>query len=161
MSSYIKIGQTNQKTYWDKKVTWGKRYYYKIIAVNENGEEGEAGKKTYKNLKRKQGLVGVVNYHAMGQIIFGRCSRRSIAKDTRKMYQIAKRLTGYRSSAGYKAATPASGGGYRDYVMDHVKVASITIEMGTTSAPCSYWEYNSAFAKNRAVVIKIANALKN
>lgn len=335
-SSYQKIGQTNQKTYQDKKVTWGKRYYYKIIAVNENGESGQAGKKTYypsqvvkvsgqkysysqmsrdmkkladmysdyctvssigksvqgreiydiaignpkakksmlvvctlhareyicsvvamrqvedylrhyegkisgvkpkkvlnqmqihyiimanpdgvmrsqtkyarwksnargvdlnrnfpahpfkaggkrgregysgskafsepeskalakctTNLKRKQGLVGVINYHAMGQIIFGRCSHRSIAKDTSKMYQIAKSLTGYSSSSGYRAATPVSGGGYRDYVMDHVRVASITIEMGTTSAPCSYWEYNSAFAKNRAVVIKIANALKN
>lgn len=335
-SSYKKIGQTNTITYKDKKVIWGKRYNYKIIAVNENGESGEAGKKAYYptqavkvsgqkysysqmardmkelanqysdyctvtsigksvqgrniydiaignpkakksllvvctlhareyicsvvamrqveyylrhyegkisgvrpkkvlnqmqihyiimpnpdgvmrsqtkyarwksnargvdlnrnfpahpfkvggkkgregysgsrvlsepesravvnctiRLKQKQGLTGVINYHAMGQIIFGNCSHRSIAKNTRKMYQIAKGLTGYSSSAGYHSSIPSSGGSYREYVMDYMKVASITIEMGTTSAPCSYWEYNSAFAKNKAVVIKIANALKN
>lgn len=113
-----------------------------------------------KKLKRKQALVGVVNYHAMGQIVFGSCKSKAVSKDTSRMYNIARSLTGYSSSAGYKAATPPSGGGYREYVMYYVKAPSITIEMGTTTAPCSYWDYASAYRKNQYVVLKIANALK-
>ena len=113
-----------------------------------------------KKLKGKQALAGVINYHAMGQIIFGSCKSKTVSGNTSRMYNIARSLTGYSSSAGYKAATPPRGGEYREYVMYYVKAPSITIEMGTTTAPCSYWDYASAYRKNQYVVLKIANALK-
>lgn len=113
-----------------------------------------------KRLKKEQQLVGVLNYHAMGRIIFGDCSDNSIKKDTQKMYTIAKKLTGYRSAAGYYDGTPSHGGSYREYVMDKLDLPSITIEMGTTTAPCAFWEYSTEYQKNRYVPLKIANALK-
>jgi g-D-glutamyl-meso-diaminopimelate peptidase len=113
-----------------------------------------------KKLIKKQKLLGNINYHAMGQIIFGDCSRKSLATDTRLMYNIARRLTGYRSSAGYQGATTPSGGQYREYVMYQLGVPSITIEMGRSTAPCPFWEYSSAYRQNRDVVFSIANALK-
>lgn len=113
-----------------------------------------------KQLKKQQNLVGVLNYHAMGRIIFGDCSDDSIKKDTQKMYSIAKKLTGYRSAAGYYDGTPSHGGSYREYVMDKLGLPSITIEMGTTTAPCAFWEYSTEYQKNRYVPLMIANALK-
>lgn len=113
-----------------------------------------------KKLKKEQKLVGVVNYHAMGQIIFGSCKSNALSKDTKTMYDIARRLTGYASAAGYKNTSPENGGQYRDYVMYGLGLPSITIEMGTTAAPCAFWEYDTAFRKNQAVVLTIANALK-
>jgi hypothetical protein len=114
-----------------------------------------------KKLIQSQKLLGNINYHAMGQIIFGDCSEKSLATDTELMYNIAKRLTGYRSSTGYQASTPASGGQYREYVMYQLGVPSITIEMGRSTAPCPFWEYSSAYRQNRDVVFSIANALKD
>lgn len=137
----------------------------------KKGQEGYSGPRAFsepesqaladytKKLKKEQGLAGILNYHAMGQIVFGKCDSKALAKDTKTMYDIAKKLTGYRSSAGYQAATPPSGGGYRDYVMYNLGIPSITIEMGSTTAPCAYREYSSAFQKNRYVVLKIAEAL--
>jgi hypothetical protein len=113
-----------------------------------------------KKLIQKQNLLGVINYHAMGQIIFGNCSKKSLATDTGIMYRTAKRLTGYRSSAGYQASTSPSGGQYREYVMYQLGVPSITIEMGRSTAPCPFWEYSSAYGQNRDVVFAIATALK-
>lgn len=75
------------------------------------------------------------------------------------MYLIARKLTGYRSAGGYSSGTRSSGGSYREYVMDLLGLPSITIEVGSTIAPCSYWEYDSIFRKNKLVVLKIADAL--
>lgn len=112
-----------------------------------------------KELKKNQHLLGVINYHAMGQIVFGDCTGKTIRKDTQTMYCIARELTGYRNAGGYSSGKESGGGQYREYVMDLLNLPSITIEMGSTSAPCVYWEYASAFRKNKLVVLKIAEAL--
>lgn len=52
------------------------------------------------------------------------------------------------------------GGQYREYVMDLLNKPSITIEIGSSVAPCPYWQYEIEFQKNRYVVVRIANALK-
>lgn len=143
----------------------------KFVVGGKKGAEGYSGKKALsepeskaiaaftQNLKKNQNLVGVVNYHAMGQIVFGDCSAKKIKKATTTMYQIARELTGYRDAGGYGSKTASSGGQYREYVMDLLELPSITIEIGYTSAPCSFWEYESAFRKNKLVVLKIAEAL--
>lgn len=143
----------------------------KFVVGGKKGSEGYSGKKALsepeskavaaltKDLKKKQNLVGVVNYHAMGQIVFGDCSISKIKKATTTMYQIARALTGYRDAGGYSSGKASSGGQYREYVMDILGLPSITLEIGATSAPCSYWEYESAFQKNKLVVLKIAEAL--
>lgn len=143
----------------------------KFIVKGRRGSEGYSGLKALsepesqavasltKNLKKKQNLLGVVNYHAMGQIVFGDCADAKIKKDTQLMYNIARQLTGYSDAGSYSAPKAVADGSYREYVMYLLGVPSITLEVGCTSAPCSYWEYESAFQKNKMVVLKIANAL--
>lgn len=144
----------------------------KFVVSGKPGASGYTGKKALsepeskaiaaltKELKKNRKLLGVVNYHAMGQIVFGDCADVKLKKDTQKMYQIARRLTGYYDAGGYSSgkSSPA-GGSYREYVMDLLKLPSITIEVGKTYAPCAYSEYASAFRKNKLVVLKIAEAL--
>lgn len=138
--------------------TKGREGYSGRYALSE--PESKAIAKLTKKLIKKQNLVGNVNYHAMGQIVFGSCSSRKIAKGTKTMYQIARTLTGYSSAAGYQSGTSSSGGQYREYVMYQLGVPSITIEMGRTTAPCTFGDYSNAFQKNKDVVFSIARALR-
>lgn len=143
----------------------------KFVVVGKKGSEGYSGKKALsepetkaitaltQNLKNDQNLLGVINYHAMGQIVFGDCSNKNIKIETQTMYKIARDLTGYKDAGGYSSGKSSGGGSYREYVMDMLKIPSITLEVGRTIAPCSYSEYNSAFNKNKLVVLKIADAL--
>lgn len=134
------------------------------------GAEGYSGKKALsepesraiaeltQSLKETQNLCGVVNYHAMGRIIYGACSDSKLKKDTNTMYQIARKNTGY--AKAYEGGGSSSGGQYREYVMDLLRLPSITIEVGTSVAPCPYSQYETEFQKNKYVVIQIANALQ-
>ena len=142
----------------------------KFVAGGKPGAQGYSGKKalsepeTYavakctKELIRKQNLTGVVNYHAMGRIIFGDCTKKSILKDTKTMYNIAKKETGYQKA--YDGGGSSWGGQYREYVMYMLNVPSITIEIGSSAAPCPLWQYETEFQKNKHVVLKIAKSLK-
>lgn len=142
----------------------------KFVSGGTKGAEGYSGKKALSEpesravaaltvkLKTKQKLQGVINYHAMGRIIFGSCSSKKIAKDTKTMYQIAKRETNY-IAAPESSKTKSPGGQYWEYVMYLLGIPSITIEVGKTWAPCSYYEYKTEFLKNKNVVLKITKAI--
>lgn len=141
----------------------------KFNVGGKKGAEGYSGPKALsepetvavanltKKLKKEKKLCGVINYHAMGNIIYGSCESRKISKDTKTMYRIAKAETGYKRAISSNSTSP--GGQYRDYVMYMLNLPSITIEVGSTSAPCSYWQYEPEFQKNKLVVLKIAKAL--
>ena len=145
----------------------------KFVSGGKKGAEGYSGKKALSEpesravanltlkLKQNQKLQGVVNYHAMGRIIYGSCSSKKLYKDTKMMYDIAKKETGYiaapESSKSSGKASP--GGQYREYVMYMLGIPSITIEVGKTWAPCSFYEYKTEFQKNKNVVLKIADAI--
>ncbi len=142
----------------------------KFVSGGTKGAEGYSGKKALSEpesraiavltvkLKTKQKLQGVINYHAMGRIIYGSCSSKKIAKDTKTMYQIAKRETNY-IAAPESSKTKSPGGQYREYVMYLLGIPSITIEVGKTWAPCFYYEYKTDFLKNKNVVLKITKAI--
>lgn len=142
----------------------------KFVSGGTKGAEGYSGKKALSEpesravaaltvkLKTKQKLQGVINYHAMGRIIYGSCSSKKIAKDTKTMYQIAKRETNY-IAAPESSKTKSPGGQYREYVMYLLGIPSITIEVGKTWAPCFYYEYKTEFLKNKNVVLKITKAI--
>lgn len=142
----------------------------KFVSGGTKGAEGYSGKKALSEpesraiavltvkLKTKQKLQGVINYHAMGRIIYGSCSSKKIAKDTKTMYQIAKKETNY-IAAPESSKTKSPGGQYREYVMYLLGIPSITIEVGKTWAPCSYYEYKTEFLKNKNVVLKITKAI--
>jgi hypothetical protein len=142
-----------------------------FIPGGKKGEQGYSGPKALsepesyavatltRQLMKQQNLQGVVNYHAMGRIIYGDCTKGSLKKDTYKMYNIAKKITGY-SKAPDGGSGKSWGGQYREYVMDLLNKPSITIEIGSSVAPCPHWQYEIEFQKNRYVVVRIANALK-
>ena len=142
-----------------------------FIPGGKKGEQGYSGPKALsepesyavatltRQLIKQQNLQGVVNYHAMGRIIYGDCTKGSLKKDTYKMYDIAKKITGY-SKAPDSGSGRSWGGQYREYVMDLLNKPSITIEIGSSVAPCPHWQYEIEFQKNRYVVVRIANALK-
>lgn len=141
----------------------------KFVVGGKKGAEGYSGKKALsepesravasltRHLQKEQNLQGVVNYHAMGQIIYGSCSAKGIYKDTKTMYRIAKQETGYKDA--YESSGKSSGGQYREYVMYMLGIPSVTIEVGKTWAPCSYADYEREFQKNKYVVLKIAKVL--
>lgn len=143
---------------------------HKFVVGGKKGAEGYSGKKALsepesravatltQQLKKKQNLLGVVNYHAMGRIIYGSCSSKKLYKDTKTMYDIAQRDTGY-ARAYESSGKSASGGQYREYVMYMLGIPSITIEVGRSIAPCGYAEYETEFQKNKYVVLKIAKAI--
>lgn len=142
-----------------------------FIPGGKKGEQGYSGLKALsepesyavatltRQLMKQQNLQGVANYHAMGRIIYGDCTKGSLKKDTYKMYDIAKKITGY-SKAPDSGSGRSWGGQYREYVMDLLNKPSITIEIGSSVAPCPHWQYEIEFQKNRYVVVRIANALK-
>ena len=74
------------------------------------------------------------------------------------MYNIAKKETGYQKA--YDGGGSSWGGQYREYVMYMLNVPSITIEIGSSAAPCPLWQYETEFQKNKHVVLKIAKSLK-
>lgn len=111
-----------------------------------------------KKLKKTQ-TFAVVNYHAMGQIVFGSYGRKnkSLRADIKNMYNIARRTTGYSSSAGYGGS---SNGNYREYLIYKLKVPSVTIEVGSISCPVPKYQYASAFKRNKLLVLREAVWLK-
>lgn len=142
-----------------------------FMVRGKRGAEGYSGKKAAseketqavikitKELKKNQKLCAQVNYHAMGNIVFGGYGGKNnkVKKETKRMYRIARNETGYADSAGYSAS---SKGNYREYVMYTTKIPSITIEVGSTTCPVAYYEYNKIFEKNKNVLIRIAKLYK-
>ena len=110
-----------------------------------------------KKLKKTQRLA-VVNYHAMGNIVFGDYGgkKASLKKDIKKMYQIARSTTGYADASGYGGK---SYGNYREYLSYKLEVPSITLEMGSVPCPVPQYQYASAFGRNKLLVLREAKWL--
>lgn len=107
----------------------------------------------------KTKTLAVVNYHAMGQIVFGSYGgkSKSLRTDITNMYKIARSTTGYSSAAGYGGT---SNGNYREYLIYKLKVPSVTIEVASISCPVPQYQYASTFNRNKLVVLREAVWLK-
>ena len=97
----------------------------------------------------------------MGSIAFGSV-RRGIKKTTKKttikMYNLARRITGYASSASYEKRGK-SVGALREYTMYNKKVPSITLEIGVGSCPLPSSQFGSVWRRNYSLVIREARLL--
>ena len=97
----------------------------------------------------------------MGNIVFGDTTSRMTASErvvTGKMYSIARRLTGYSSSAGYNAGQPTVGN-FREYVMENQKIPSITLEIGSSGCPVPGYQFEGIWSRNKNVVLEVARLL--
>lgn len=150
-------------------VDLNRNFPYLFIKAGRRGSEGYTGPraasesetgalvKLIDRLKMDTNLKGVVNYHAMGSIVFGDCRKSgSLAGGTGRMYRIARRTTGYRSAAGYRGATSLGRGCCREYVMYGLFTPSITLEIGRRPCPGSIREFSSIWRKNRKLVLREA-----
>lgn len=150
-------------------VDLNRNFPYLFIKSGRRGSEGYTGPhaaseseikalvKLMDQLKMETDLKGVVNYHAMGSIVFGDCRRSgSLAGGTGRMYRMARRTTGYRSAAGYRGSTSLGRGCCREYIMYGLFVPSITLEIGKRPCPGSIREFPSIWHRNRKLVLREA-----
>lgn len=110
-----------------------------------------------KKLNKKQNLA-VVNYHAMGNIVFGDYAgkKASLKNEIKQMYQIARSTTGYADARSYGGD---SNGNYREYLIYKLDIPSVTLEMGSVPCPVPQYQYASAFNRNKLVVLREAEWL--
>lgn len=113
-----------------------------------------------RKIRRTSKLKGVVNYHAMGSIAFGGCSKRgNVRKVTAAMYRRAVALTRYGSSAGYNAGKPSIGN-VREYVVYKKKIPSITLEIGVRGCPLPSSQFPSVWRRNYRLVLEEAKLIR-
>ena len=124
----------------------------------ESEKETQVIVKITKELEKNKSLI-VVNYHAMGEIVFGDTKGldKKAAKMTRRMYWSARRTTGYADCGSY--GNGGGNGNYREYVMYKLNLPCITIEVGDEACPVGYKRYHSVFLKNRLVLLRQARLL--
>lgn len=150
-------------------VDLNRNYPYLFQKSGRRGSEGYTGPyaasesetravlKLVDQLQQGTKLIGVVNYHATGSIVFGDCRKSGLLRrKTTKMYYLARKTTGYRSAAGYRGSTKLGRGCLREYLMYGRAVPSITLEIGRFSCPLSMREYPSIWRKNKRLILREA-----
>ncbi len=120
-------------------------------------KETKAIVKLVKQLKKSDNLKGIVNYHAMGSIIYGECkSKVSCAKATARMYKLARSTTGYGKAPSYSGKAGEAGGSFRGYTLYRLFIPTITLEIGTKPCPGPISEFSSIWKKNKNLVLREA-----
>ncbi len=160
-------GGTSQWKANARGVDLNRNYPYAFKVMGSRGSSGYTGKKAatenetkaiiklLKNLKKSHGLKGVVNYHAMGSIVFGSCYKGgALKKNTTRMYRLARGITGYSSASSYGGS---SNGNLREYIVYNLHIPSITLEVGRISCPGPISEYGSIWSRNKDVVFREAD----
>jgi len=149
-------------------VDLNRNFPYKFKKSGKAGSQGYSGKSAASEAETKavvgviqslqqRKLAGVVNYHATGSIIFGDCTQKGqLKEDTRKMYDLARTLTGYADSAVYEKEHKGGIGSLREYIMYKRKVPSITLEIGWAPCPVPIAEFQTIWSKNKLLVLKEA-----
>ena len=113
--------------------------------------------------ENKYKALGIVNYHAMGSIVFGDTNRRMNAhtrKWTTKMYQLARSVTGYASSAGYGSGG-RSVGNFREYVTEKKQIPCITLELGYGGCPLPASQFGGIWSRNATLPLREAYLLRH
>lgn len=138
--------------------------YYFVVSATSGSKaasepETQAILSVCKKLKKEKKLQAVFNYHAMGQIVFGRYygSNGYIKNMTTKMYWVARNTAGYADQGRYgSGSSKSSGGGFREYALYSLKVPSITVEVGSVSCPVPYSYMPTIFRQNKYLILREA-----
>ena len=113
--------------------------------------------------ENKYKALGIVNYHAMGSIVFGDTNRRMNAhtrKWTTKMYRLARSITGYACSAGYGGGG-RSVGNFREYVTEKKQIPCITLEIGYGGCPLLASQFGGIWSRNATLPLREAYLLRH
>lgn len=88
----------------------------------------------------------VVNYHAMGQVIYWDIEKNKFREHSRDLANNLSQLT------GYQMLFSSGGGGFKDYVqLSQNASTSVTLEIGKTQAPVPYTEMETIWTQNKYV----------
>ena len=110
-------------------------------------------------LKGSTTVVGQINYHATGSIVFG--DYEGPLKETiTEMYSLACDITGYTSAASYKG-DGKSVGNLREFVMYKKNLPSITLEIGKSPCPLPNSEFKDVWKRNKNLILKETEMLIN
>ena len=91
------------------------------------------------------GFNAVINYHAMGNVIYWDTQNNLKATESKEMANAVNALNGY-SVLGSKGV-----GGLKDWLQQTAGIAGITIEVGRSTCPVSFSEYPAIWEQNKAV----------
>ena len=151
-------------------VNLNRNFPYKFKSKGKNttdytGKKAASEKETQaiisiaKKLKKSQKTLGVISYHAMGQIIYGsyRGNNKRLKAQIRKMYNVARQTTGYADAGSYD--NDDGNGCSREYFIYKQKIPFITIEVGSVATPIPQKHYGSIYNKNKLVMLRVARIL--
>lgn len=115
-----------------------------------NGYKGtsplsESESQAVASLIQNTGFNAVINYHAMGNVIYWDTKNNLKEAESKEMATQVNALNGY-SILGSDGV-----GGLKDWVQQSLGIASITIEVGRSTCPVSFSEYPAIWSQNKAV----------
>lgn len=106
----------------------------------------EPESKALGSLADKYKFAAVINYHAMGNVIYWDTNGNRQAAASLEMARIVA------ASSGYTVMSSKGVGGYKDWLQRRDKaIPGITIELGRSTAPVSFSEYPAIWEQNKAV----------
>ena len=97
------------------------------------------------NLIQGTGFNAVINYHAMGNVIYWDTQNNQKAAESKALANAVHALNGY-SVLGSKGV-----GGLKDWLQQAAGIPGITIEVGRSTCPVSFSEYPAIWNQNKAV----------
>lgn len=165
-----KLSKDTNTTVWKanaKGVDLNNNFPYQFQVRGTPGSQGYSGAKAVssretsaivKRIKalKSTNLKAVINYHAMGSIIYGDSTSTasgSVIAGTARMYRTAQEITGY-TSAG--RGTSSSSGSLREYIMYDLHLPSITVEVGRHPCPGPISEFPRIWRENANLVLREA-----
>lgn len=114
--------------------------YKGTAAESENETKALAG------LFRSRSYKALINYHAMGQVIYWDIDGNKVREKSRFLANNMLVLTGYRMLYS------GNGGGFKDYAQLYGSgCPSVTLEVGKTAAPVNPAEMDEIWAQNKYV----------
>lgn len=124
--------------------------------------ETQAVRKAVLRIRRSGKLLGILNYHATGSLIYGRSTgAKSITNAIRlsnRMASVARARTGYTMVS---SDVNGRGGYCLEYWRFKMHVPTITLEIGTSPCPLPSSEFMSIWLDNYDLVLREAMALGN
>ena len=95
--------------------------------------------------------MAVVNYHAMGNVIFHNYKAdKATAKKTKKLTAKIKKIT------GYDYIGTSLGPGFANYLNRKRHIPSTTVEIGMYTTPVPISQFNTVWKQNKNVMIAVA-----
>ncbi len=113
--------------------------------VSEN--ESKALVKLVNDVKPK----AVVNYHAMGNVIY--CNYGGKKKVQKKVYKLAGEI---RSFTGYYYMGLDESPGFANWLVCKKKIPSCTVEIGKNKTPVPISQFNTVWKQNKEVMVAVA-----